>query len=97
KNIEGIVKISSSTGALAKGSVPETVIGGALIPVHQHIVGFAEFLEFFLGVRIAGILIGMVLNGKLAIGTLDLFGRNGALYTEHLVVITFVGCGHLRK
>ena len=44
---------AAATGcALRKGGVAEAIVGGAFVGVDQDVVGFAEFLEFLLGVRV---------------------------------------------
>ena len=58
--------------AAFEGRVAEAVIGGALLRVLQHVIGFVDFLEFVLGRLVAGIGIGMILLGELAEGALQL-------------------------
>jgi hypothetical protein len=52
----------------AQPSVAVTVVGGALVAVRQHGVGFAALFEFFFGVGIIGIAVGMELERQFAIG-----------------------------
>jgi len=74
---------------LRERGVPVAVVGGPLVVVHQHIVSLAKFLEPFLRVRIVGVLVGMVLDGQLAVGFLDLLHRGRARDLEHFVIIAF--------
>jgi len=72
ENVERIVESAPETGgALRKRSVPESIVGGTLIDVDQDVVGFAEFLKFFLGVWIVRILVRVEFDRELAIGPLD--------------------------
>ena len=76
--------------ALGKSGVPVAIVGGALLFVHQDVVGFAEFLEFLLGVRVVGIFIRMKFDREFAVGALDLVAGRGALDAQDFVVIAFV-------
>jgi len=55
-----------SAHTLGKGGVAETVVGGALVRVHQHVVGFAKLLEFFLRVRVVRIFVRMIFYREFA-------------------------------
>ena len=78
----------AASSAWAK-RVAETIVGRALVGVHQDIVGFAEFLEFFFGVRVVRIFIGMKFDRELAIGAFDLLLGGSSLDAQDLVVIAF--------
>jgi hypothetical protein len=67
--------------------MPEPVIGRALLGVGQHGIGFADFLERVLSRLVAGILVGMVLHRKLAIGRLQRLLVGAALAAEHIIII----------
>ena len=70
-------------------SETELVIALALVRVGKNIVGLVDLLELFLGVLIAGVQVGVVLFGQLAVGAFDL-GIGGVFADpQHLVVITF--------
>jgi hypothetical protein len=69
--------------------VPEAIVGGALLGVGEHGVGLGALLEAFLRVRIIGIAVGMMLQGELAVGALDLLLARGADYTQDFVIIAF--------
>src|SRR6202023_3222224 len=75
KNIEWIVKSSSKSPALFKGCVTESVVSGAFVPIHQHVVSFTEFLKLLLRVRIVRIFVRMKFNGQFAISSFDFFAR----------------------
>ena len=99
KNIPGIVEatplLAGRTAARPRATtgrerrMAEPVIRGALLLVTQDFVGFAEFLEFFLSSRIAGILIRMIFNGEFPIRLFQVLGRGAALDAEHFVTIAF--------
>ncbi len=73
--------------AVLEGRVPVAVVGGALLRVHQHLVGLAEFLESLFGLVIAGILVRMKLDRKFAVGSLDfLFGGLAANFQDFVIV-----------
>ena len=67
------------------------IVGGALLVVHEDVVGFAEFLEFLLRVRVVRIFVGMKFDRELAVGALDLLAGRGALDAQDFVVIAFGG------
>ncbi len=64
----------------------------ALLRVRKHLVGFVDFLELFLCVFVAGVLVRVVLHGQLAVSLLDLRIRRRFGYPQHLVIITFFLC-----
>ena len=93
KNIEGIVETAAAAHALTESRVTETIVGRALIGIHQDIVGFSEFLKFFLRVRVARIFIGMILDREFAVGALHFILGRGSGDSEHLVVVALF-CRH---
>ena len=63
ENVEWIVKAAAKTGTtLGKCGVTKTIVGDAFVRIHEHIVCFAEFFEFFLGVRVVWIFVWMKLD-----------------------------------
>jgi putative exporter of polyketide antibiotics len=52
--------------------VAEAVVGGALLPVLQDVIGLVDLLELMLAFLVAGIAVGMPLHRELAIGGLHL-------------------------
>ena len=53
--------------------MPEAIVLRAPLRIGENLVGLVEFLEAFLGVFVAGIAIGMRLDGEAAIGFLEVF------------------------
>jgi hypothetical protein len=84
----GGVKALSPANPTQTG-VAVTVVGGALVAVRQYGVGFAALLEFFFGVGIIGIAVGMELQREFAIGALDLLLSRPTLHTQYFVVVSF--------
>ncbi len=70
-----------------------TIIGGALLHIRQHGVGFAAFLELIFRVGIVRIAVGMVLERQLAIGAFDLLIGGGVGYPQHFIVVAFSVAG----
>jgi hypothetical protein len=70
KKIEYILDICKTRveSAAAHSRMPETVIRSALLRIGQDRIGFGAFLEFFLGMRVIGILVRMVLYRKCPVG-----------------------------
>ena len=96
-----IIKAAEAAAKAAAATGPEVgihpcmavlVIALALRGVTQHLVGLVDLLELGLGLLVAGIQVGVVLLGQLAVGLLDLIIRGGAVYAQHLVVISFIFC-----
>ena len=73
-------------GALHAG-VAEPVVARALFGVAEHGVGLGRFLEAFLGLLVAGIAIGVVLQRQLAIGALDVLLVRAPFDAEDFVVV----------
>ncbi len=61
------------------------VIGRALLTVGQDLIGFVDFLELGLGLLVAGILVGMVLNGLFAEGALEVGVGTGPADAEDFI------------
>ena len=68
------------------------VVPRALVSVGQHLVGFPGLLEFFLGSLVAGVTVGVVLHGGLAVGLLYVVGAGVLADAQHLIVISFCIC-----
>ena len=76
-----------AVGAVLESGMAEAVIGRALLWIAEALIGLVQFLEAGLGLRVAGMAIGMALHRRLAKGDLHLdFGR-GAGNPENFVVI----------
>lgn len=93
EDFEWIVEAAGSrteaAGTGIEGAVAVLIVGGALLGIAEDFVGFADFLEFFLGGFVAGIFIGMVFNGEFAVRLFDVVDAGAAFDTEHFVVIAF--------
>ena len=76
-------------GALRERRVPVAVIRGALVGVAEDVVGLAEFLEPFLGLRVARVLIRVILDRQAAVGFLQFLARGIPGDAEHFVIIAF--------
>src|SRR5271155_250407 len=91
--IEAAESTRTTLRPLERG-VTETVILRAPLGIGEDLVGLVEFLETFLGVLVAGIAIGMKLNGETAIGLLQFDFAGAAIDTENFVVIAFLCWRH---
>ncbi len=87
---------AASGGALSESGMPKAIVGGPLVGIHQDIIGFAEFLEFFLGVRVVRVLVRMKFDRELAISALHLFPGGRSLDRQDFVVIALLR-SHLLK
>src|SRR5262249_28887134 len=87
----GDVEVGVDAAAPRLGRVTELVVAVAAIGIAQHFVGFGGFLEARLGAVVAGIAVGMELQGELAIGLLDDLVGGVALDPKHLVVVALGG------
>ena len=77
----------SRPAAVLEGRMAEPVVGGPLLRVLQHFVGFAELLELHLRLGITRIAVGVILHGELAKRTFQSLVVDFAGHAEHLVVI----------
>jgi hypothetical protein len=68
------------------------VVQLALFRVRKHLVCLIDFLELFLGVLIAGVVVRVILHCKLAVCLFDLGIGRSLGYTQHFVVITLFLC-----
>ena len=66
--------------------VAEAVVGGALVPILEDVIGFVDFLEAMLAFGVAGITVGMVLHGELAECRFQIGIARGALHAQRFVV-----------
>ena len=91
ENIERIMETAAaSRAALSESGMPEAIVGRALVGIDQDVVGFAEFLEFLLGVRVVRILVRMKFDRELAISALHLFLGGVSRDRQDFVVIALV-------
>src|SRR4029077_15259346 len=85
----GETETTRVSAALLKGGMAKTIVSGALLIVFEDVVGFVEVLEFLLGVLVAGIAIGMMLHGELAISPLEFVAARRFGDAEDLVKVLF--------
>ena len=90
----GEVGAEAVAAALLEGGMAEAVIGRALVAVFENLIGLGDFLEADLAVGIAGVLVGMELHRKLAIGALEIGVGRAAFDAQHLVIASL---GHGRS
>ena len=87
--VHGESATTAETAPALQSFKTELVILLALLWVVQNIVSLSRFLEFLFGVFVAGVTVGVVLDGYLAIGFFDIIFRGILVYTKHLVIVTF--------
>ena len=80
--------------ALGTHVVAELVIFLTFLRVGEDVVSLRRLLEFLLGGLVAGVAVGMVFEGKLAVGLLQVVGADVFVNAKDLVVISF-GVSHL--
>jgi len=66
----------------------EPVVALAFVAVRQNGVGFVDLLEFFFGGLVAGIDVGMMFAGELAVCRLDFIVGRRLRHAKNLVVIS---------
>ncbi len=77
---------------LLEGGMAVAIVGGALLRVFQHLIGFGDLLEHLLGVLVALVLVGMILNGFLPVSLFQLLFGGVLLNAEQFVIVVF---GHV--
>src|SRR5712692_4903718 len=92
----GEVKPAEATRALLplKGGMPEAIVLGASLRVGENLIGLVEFLEFFLGLLVAGVAIGMVLDRQTAVRLLKLVFGGATPDAQYFVIVPFSFRGH---
>ena len=86
-------KAAAGASARIESRVAVLVVGGAFLRVAQGFISLAQFLEFFLGGLVTRIFVGMIFQGQLAIGLLDLLLAGIAVHAQNLVVVAFCHIG----
>ena len=66
----------------------ELVIGGALVSIGQHFVGFRDFTELLGRSFIIRVAVRVMLLGQASVRLLDVLGVGATLDTKHFVIIT---------
>jgi hypothetical protein len=69
--------------------VAVAIIALPFVGVGEDLIRFAGFLEFGLGLLVAGVAIRMMLHGQLAIGTLDFFGIGALADAKDFIIVPF--------
>ena len=67
----------------------EAVVGGALLRIAQDAIGLGGFLELLLGMLVAGIAVGMMRQGKLAVRGFQHRFVAVPDYTEDFIIVSF--------
>src|SRR5262245_15954713 len=83
----GKVGTEAAAAAMLEGRMAETIVGGALIAVLEHVVGLVDLLETMLAILVAWIAIRVVLHGELAERGLELGLGLPACHAQDLVVV----------
>lgn len=81
---------TASGEALRTHVMSELVVALTFFVVAEDVIGLGGLLEFLLSFFVAGILVGVIFDSKLAVGLLYLFGRRILCHTEHFIVIAFL-------
>ncbi len=86
---EDVAHIAEATAKTAptRPLVAVAIVQSALFGVRQHLIGLRRLLEACLGLPVVGVAVWMELEGKLAVGALQLRRIHLAGYTKHLVVV----------
>ena len=104
KNVAQIHTIAAKTAKAAGAAAVLCCISGvntgkavlvvqlALFRVRKHLVCLVDLLELCLGVLIAGVIVRVVLHGKLAVCLFDLGIACALGYPQHFVIITLFLC-----
>jgi hypothetical protein len=77
----------------AQAGVAVGVVALLLVGVAEHAVGLGRLLEALLGLLVPGVAVGMILEGELPVGGLDLLIGGGPRDPEDLVVVALGGGG----
>ena len=66
------------------------IVPGLFVGVGEDLIGLVDLLELFLGRFVAGVLVGVIFHGQLAVGLFDLGVGRVLLHAQYLVIISFV-------
>src|ERR1039458_4601233 len=99
--LEALAEVETAESARTlrslKGGVTEAVILRAPLGIGKDLVSLVEFLESLLGFFVAGIAIGMKLNGESAVGFLQFDFAGAVIDTEDFVIVAFMCWRHRAK
>ena len=80
---------TATTGSAATDTgMTELVVALALLWIAQYVIGLSKLLELLFGLLVPGILVGVIFDGELAVGLLQLFGRSALSYAKDFIVIS---------
>ena len=82
---------ATAGGAATDTGMTELVVALALLWIAQYVIGLSKLLELLFGLLVPGILVGVIFDGELAVGLLQLFGRSALSYAKDFIVI-FLFC-----
>ena len=68
----------------------ELVVLLPFLRIAEHLVGIIDLQKLFIGCLVAPGFVGMILDGKLAIGRLDLLGRCGVGNTQYFIIVFII-------
>ena len=91
---ESAAAIAAGTGAVIgiHAGKAVLVVTGALLLVGQDFISLADLLEHLFGTLVAGVPVGVVLHGLLAVGLFNFLGGGAFVYAKNLVIIAFIFC-----
>src|ERR1700730_1265142 len=93
KDIKWIMKSSGTrtswTAARPKRRMPKLVICSTFVLVHENLISLSNLLKLLFRCGVAGIFIGMILHGELAINFLYFLRARAARYSQYFIVISF--------
>ena len=84
---EDVLDVAEALPRTRHAGVAETVVRRPLVGLAQDLIGLRRLLEALLGLRVAGITIGMQLEGELAVGALEVLLASRAIDPEHFVIV----------
>ncbi len=94
--LEATERVAARGCSCARHLVAVGVVGPARLGVGEDLVSFGELLEAVLGPRVAGVCIGVVFAGELAVSLLYLRFRGSVGEAQDLVVVALVARQNLK-
>ena len=79
---------ATAGSAATDTGMTELVVALALLWIAQYVIGLSKLLELLFGLLVPGILVGVIFDGELAVGLLQLFGRSALSYAKDFIVIS---------
>ena len=82
------VEVAGRAALLPLGvGLAQLVVAGALLGVAQDLVGLVDLFKAVLGLLVAGVAVGVIFHGQVAVDLFDLVGTGAARDAEDLVVV----------